>query len=236
MIERLFQSLITGEREQTRELVAEMKEAGLVAEEITNRVYWPTCDMLTQLHRADQITPLAHRYATRLLRSLIDQAQSEYVQREPRGRKVLMFCGLGEADEMAGQIVADLVEADGYELLFGGGGIANDEILEEVGERRPDVLLLFASGSRDAPTISQLIGTLREIGACPNMQIVVAGGVFNRADGLAEEVGADFCARDPYELLHRLDVRSSQYLPRPKKKTKTKTKATSPRRRRKNAA
>jgi hypothetical protein len=33
------------------------------------------------------------------------------------------------------------------------------------------------------------------------MQIVVGGGVFNRAEGLAEEIGADLWASDPLDLI-----------------------------------
>src|SRR5204862_7037140 len=97
-------------------------------------------------------------------------------------------------------------EADGCDMFFGGGGVANDEILAEVGERRPGILLMFASGAPDAPNIRQLIDTIREVGACPNMQIAVGGGVFNRALGLAEEIGVDLWARTPQELLQTLSM------------------------------
>jgi hypothetical protein len=36
------------------------------------------------------------------------------------------------------------------------------------------------------------------------LQIVVGGGVFNRAPGLAEEIGADVSANSPRELLEKL--------------------------------
>jgi methanogenic corrinoid protein MtbC1 len=160
--------------------------------------------MINSLYRADQLATLAHHYATRLLRALVNQAQALYERKPRRGCRILMFSGHGEADELAGQIAADLAEADGYEVFFGGGDVANDEILQEVGERRPQILLMFASSPSDAPNIRQLIDTIRGVGACPEMQIVVGGGVFNRAEGLAEEIGADTWARTPGELLERL--------------------------------
>ena len=52
---------------------------------------------------------------------------------------------------------------------------------------------------------AQLIDSIREIGACPNMQVVVGGGVFNRAQGLAEEIGADLWVKTPRELVEKLD-------------------------------
>jgi hypothetical protein len=42
------------------------------------------------------------------------------------------------------------------------------------------------------------------------MQIVVGGGVFNRAEGLAEEIGADAWASSPTELVECLGLRAQQ--------------------------
>ncbi|MHC4615117.1 MAG: hypothetical protein ACYTAU_16265, partial [Planctomycetota bacterium] len=81
---------------------------------------------------------------------------------------------------------------------------AADEVLAEVGARNPDILLMFASAPGDAPHIRKLIDTIRGIDAHPQLQIVVGGGVFNRAEGLAEEIGADLWAKSPAELLEKL--------------------------------
>ena len=201
----LFQSLVSGDRQASRRLVQQTLELGIDAESLSRDVYWSVLDTLNTLYRNDQVTALSFQYATRLLRSLVDQAQASYRQAESRGRRICMFCGETESDDLAGQRVAALAEADGYEMFFGGGGIANDEILEEVNNRRPDILLLFSSGPRDAPNIRQLIDTIRGVNACPEMQIVVGGGIFNRAPGLAEEIGADLWATSPRELLTSLE-------------------------------
>jgi len=204
LTERLFQSLTCGDRQATRQIVDEAKEGGLSSEELSHNVFWPTMEMISKLYRADQLSTLAHHYATRLLRSLVDQSQAEYEQRARRERSIMLFCGQAEADELAGQMVADLAEADGYTVYFGGGGVANDEILAAIGEQRPDVLLMFASDGSDAPNIRLLIDTIRNVDACPDLQVVVGGGIFNRAPGLAEEIGADVWATSPSELLEKL--------------------------------
>lgn len=206
VVSRLFELLVTGDRGGVRALVEETVEAGVTAEDLAIEVYWPTLEMINSLFRADQLSTLAHHYAIRLLRGVVDRVQARYTQKSRRARTILMFCGSSEADELAGQLVADLVEADGYEIWFGGGGVAADEILAEVGARNPDVLLMFASAPGDAPHIRRLIDTVRTIDACPDLQIAVGGGVFNRAAGLAEEIGADLWATEPRELLSRLDA------------------------------
>ena len=68
-------------------------------------------------------------------------------------------------------------------------------------ENRPDVLLLFASAPGDLPGIRAMIDQIHEIGAVRNLQVVVGGGVFNRAQGLAEEIGTDLWATSPTELV-----------------------------------
>jgi len=206
MVERLFPMLITGDRNGARNTVHDWTEGGLAAETLTQEVYWPLLDMVNDLFRRDQLTTLAHHYATRLLRSLVDQAQACYDQADRNNRSLMLFCGDTEADDLAAQMVADLAEAGGYTVTFGGGGIAYDELLAAVQNQQPDVLLMFSSSASDAPNIRRLIDTIREVGACPNTQIAVGGGVFNRAEGLAEEIGADIWSDTPDGMIHCMNA------------------------------
>jgi len=208
--ERLFPMLVTGDRVGARAIVNEAVESGTSAEELTHECYWPMLDMINLMYREDKMASLAHHYATRLLRSLVDQAQANYEQKPTRERSIMMFCGATEVDDLAAQMVADLAEADGYSVSFGGGGVSWDEIMAEVHTRTPDVLLLFSSAASDAPHIRILIDSIRDIQACPNMQIAVGGGVFNRAEGLAAEIGADLWATTPRELVHSLNTQADR--------------------------
>ncbi|MFM7050717.1 MAG: B12-binding domain-containing protein [Planctomycetota bacterium] len=222
VLEQLFSHLVTGERRAARDLIDTVYTAGIDAETVSKDVFWPTLEAVSSLYRKDQITTLSHHYATRLLRMLVDQAQARYTMNATRSRRVCMFCGPNETEELAGQLVADLLEADGYEVTFAGGGVANDEIKEELTNREPDVLLLFASSAKDAPFIRELIDSLRENGAYANTQIVVGGGIFNRAPGLAEEIGADVHASSPRDLLEKL---TSHAATRNERFTKTTTRS-----------
>jgi methanogenic corrinoid protein MtbC1 len=202
--DRFFTSLISGHRTATRQLVHDLLGDGQPAEKILTHLFWPTLEHIQKLHRADQLTTLAHHYATRLLRSLINQMHPLLEQAPRREKTVLLISGPDESEELASQIAADLIEADGYDLYFPGGGVANDEVVSELGQMNADILIVFGAVSSTVPTTRQLIDRLHSIGACPKLQIVVGGGVFNRADGLAEEIGADLWAKDPKELVSLL--------------------------------
>lgn len=204
MVERLFHLLISGDRPAARTFVGDALSNDVSAEDLTHETLWPAMEMISSLFRSDQLSTLAHHYGTRLLRSLVDQMQPFYKQSRSRNKSILLFCGPSEEEELAATLVTDLAEADGYTVYFGGSGVSNDEVLAEVGRRHPEILLMFASAASDAPNIRQLIDTIREVGANDTMQVVVGGGVFNRADGLAEEIGADLWATSPRELLEVL--------------------------------
>ncbi len=214
LVERFFETLISGNRAAARQVVDECIEADVAADQIIENLFWPALEQIEKLYKQDQLTNLAHNYATRLLRMLADQMQMRLV---PSGqghhRRVLLMCGPTEPNELGGQMAADLLEAGGYDVLFGGGGVANDEIIAQIGEVEPEVLILFSSAPEDLPHLRQLIDKLREIGTCPNMQIVVGGGVFNRAPGLAEEIGADLWATTPIKLVDAVTKKSSRRMP-----------------------
>ncbi len=203
-IERFFETIITGNRQRSRALLAELLATGWTPQRLVTELFWPSYELLNRLFREDQLTTIAHHTATRLLRVLIDQNALRLDHAPARNRKVMAFCGPTDNDEMGAQMAVDLLEAAGFEVTFAGGGVAGDEILAQVNERRPDVLLMFASGPHDLPQIRVLIDTIRDVDACPDVQVAVGAGVFSRCEGLAEEMGADVWACTPMDMVQLL--------------------------------
>jgi len=212
-IEKLFPLLLTGDRKSARSFIGETISAGWSPEEISEDGFWPILESIQTLYRNDQMTSIAYHYATRLLRSLVDQVQAGYTQKVTNNKSILLFCGPSEGDDLAAQIVSDLCEADGWEVKFGGGGVPADEILAETNEYKPDALCMFSSAPSDAPHIRNIIDTIKSIGASPNTQVVVGGGLFNRVEGLAEEIGADLWANSPAELKEKIVTEASRRAP-----------------------
>jgi methanogenic corrinoid protein MtbC1 len=205
LMERFFTSLISGNRPGAREIVDEVLESECSAELIISNLFWPALQQVQNLFRNDQLSELGRHYATRLLRQLVDQMQLRLVQGERRGITAMLVSGDDDSEELAAQMAADLLEADGYTVYYPGGGIANDELVEQLGEIRADKLIIFAAVPATVPYTRMLIDRLHDLNVAPKLQIVVGGGVFNRAEGLAEEIGADLWANSPSELVTALN-------------------------------
>ncbi|MFI4859444.1 MAG: B12-binding domain-containing protein [Phycisphaerales bacterium JB063] len=210
ILDRFFTCLISGDRPGARGVMDELFEADCPADKIASNLIWPTLHNLQTMRRNDQLTALAFNYATRLLRGITDQLQLRFEQKDRRGIKCLVVCGAEESEELAGQLTADLLEADGYEVYFTGGGIANDEIVEQLGQINAQKLVIFGAIPATVPQTRQLIDRLHDIGVCPDIQIIVGGGIFNRAEGLSEEIGADLWANDPLELVEEMNNHPTQ--------------------------
>ncbi len=203
-IETLFELLTAGDRAGARTYTDQARAEGISSRELAADVFWPTYERIDRLFRADQLSVVAHRMATRLLRVLVDQNAAHMHIPTTMTHSILAFCGPNEADEIGAQIAVDLLETEGFSVTFGGGGVPRDEVMDQLHTRRPDFLLTFCSAPADLPMIREMIDSIRAINACPNTRFAVGGGVFNRAEGLAEEIGADIWASDPIELVMAL--------------------------------
>jgi methanogenic corrinoid protein MtbC1 len=190
---RYLQPLLAGRRAECFELIADALRNGLSADELICDVVWPAMAQVERLYRDDRINTATEHMACRINRTAADQLQAHLPKQPPRGRRLLIACADATHEELGAQMVGDLFQADGWEVFLVGGGVPEDEILAMVGQLRPQVLLIFGAHPEAVPITRAMIERIREVGTCPTMNIVVIGGIFNRADGLWREVGADAC-------------------------------------------
>ena len=201
ILERYVRLLVSGHRVECRELIRQQLEKVEDATEIYHTLLWPAMEQVEKLYRSDRINSAAERMATLINRAVADQLQVHLGRRPENGKRMLIACAEGEPEELGSQMCADLFEASGWEVYLLGGGVPNDEILNLVGQLRPDILLVFGTQPTGVPGVRRLIDLIRDIGSNPTMNIMVSGGVFNRAEGLWKEVNADLMARTALEAL-----------------------------------
>jgi methanogenic corrinoid protein MtbC1 len=196
-----LEPLLAGDRSTCRQLVDEAIASGITAYDLLTKLVWPTMELVQSLYRDDRITITNLNLATRLNRALTDQLTARLTPNESKNKKVLIFCGNDEPEELGGQICSDLFEHDGWTVRFAGGGVPEDEVLKLIGDFRPDLLVMFGTLPSGVPAVRKLIDYLREVNSCPEMQVMCCGGIYKRAEGLAEEIGADLYAPDAAEAV-----------------------------------
>lgn len=213
LLTRYMQPLLAGRRAECFGLMRDAVAQGLPAQAAICDVVWPAMAQVERLYRDHRISTLIENMASRINRTVADQLQAYLPHVAPRGQHILITCAPVEAEELGAQMVADLFQADGWEVLFVGGGVPHDELLEQVGQWRPHVLLIFGTQPQGVPDVRKLVTWIREVDVCPSMNIIVSGGVYNRADGLWQEVGADVfaeTARDVLRVANELKPRTTK--------------------------
>lgn len=191
---RYLQPLLAGRRAECFGLINEAVRNGASSRELLCDVIWPAMAQVERLFQDDRINAAVEHMASRINRTVVDQLQLTLGASPSNGKRVMITCADRPQEELGAEIVGDLLQADGWEVYFVGGGVPDDEILATVGQLRPQVLLVFGALPEAVPNTRALIERIREVGTCPTMNIVVIGGIFNRAEGLWREIGADaFC-------------------------------------------
>ncbi len=201
LLERYMGSLLDGHRQECRDVLAEALNAGLEPKSIYKKVVWPAMEHVEHMFRSDRINIATEHMATRISRCVADQLQARLERRPNNGKRILITCADGEPEELGAQMCSDLFEAEGWSVYFVGGGVPNDEILSLVGQLRPEILMIFGTQPAGVANVRKLIDLIRHVGSNPTMNIMISGGVFNRADGLWKEVNADLFAPTAAEAL-----------------------------------
>ena len=194
VIARYLKSLLTGDRNECRTVIEEVLRSGVPAHQVYMDIIWPIMTEIDKLYREDQIDSAQEAFASRINRTIVNQLQNKLPRRANKEKRVVIVTAKSDKAELGGQMMNDLFESDGWETRFLGGTAGNDDVMTFIHGYAPDILLLYGFNGEDAPAVRNLIDTIRGVNAFPEMRIMLSGGVFARAEGLWEEIGADLYA------------------------------------------
>jgi MerR family transcriptional regulator, light-induced transcriptional regulator len=167
---------------------------------------WETARIgVAQEHLATQIT---QTILARLAPTLEDAGST---RADGRPRLALVAGTPGELHAIGSRMVADFLEASGWDVLLLGPDAPAGDILALTRERSPDVVALSTSLSFNLLAAGRVFAALRALQRPP---LLVAGGraYEGRADR-ALVAGADVFAADPEMLVRELALRLDELAP-----------------------
>ncbi len=194
VLEKYLKALLNGDRVASRSVIEEALQCGVPANTVYTDIIWPIMIEIEKLEKMDAITSVQEALATRINRSIVDQLQNKLPRKAQTDKKVVIYSTATEQGELGAQMITDLFESSGWEVRYVGSGVSRDDLVEFTHSYRPDILLVYGMQADKAPQTRQLIDSIKTINACPDMKIMLSGGIFDRAEGLWEEIGADMYA------------------------------------------
>ncbi len=143
----------------------------------------------------DELNVAEEHYATAVTQRLLDEL-SPRIRMPPRDGRLAVVCAApGELHVLGARMVADFLEADGWEVLELGASTPAPDLAELVDGERPDVVALSTATAGSLPGIADVLAHLGRLRPRP---CVVVGGQFWTAETslAAPELGADDVVRD----------------------------------------
>jgi MerR family transcriptional regulator, light-induced transcriptional regulator len=210
VLRRYLEHLLTPDARVAWATIVEALDAGARAEEIYLEVLtpamveigrrWETAEIgVAQEHLATQITQ------TVLARLAPSLEEASAALSGDRRRSAVVSGTPGELHAIGARMVADFLEASGWDVLLLGPDVPAEEIARTAVEHRPDVVALSTSLSFNLLAAGRVFARLRELAEPP---LLVAGG--RAYEGQADRAlvaGADVFATDPGALLRELALR-----------------------------
>jgi methylmalonyl-CoA mutase cobalamin-binding domain/chain len=122
----------------------------------------------------------------------------------PRERRVLVACAEGELHSIGVRMVADFLEADGWDVLFVGALSPPDAVAELAAAQAVDVVALSAALAQRVPEVLRAVEALRRLERVP--VIAVGGQAFGGDRDVALRTGADLYAADAASFVEELAI------------------------------
>jgi len=186
-------AILTGQRKAAltvaKEALRSMSIGGVYSDVLQEAMY-----EVGRLWESGRISVAIEHMATAITQAVMGQLYlSLPASAQVRG-KVVVTGVQGELHQIGAHMVADVLEADGWDVRFLGTNMPHDGILKAIEDHRADRVCISTTMLFNVPKAIRLITDIRAqfVGS----RILVGGAVFRLTPGLWQDIGADGFSAD----------------------------------------
>jgi methanogenic corrinoid protein MtbC1 len=190
--ERYVDALVAGDLASAERLI---EDSGTDVRTLYLQVLQPALYEIGRRWEEAEISVAQEHLATATTQSLMARLAERFETDAPRrDRRVLVACAEGELHSIGVRMVADFLDADGWDVLFVGALSPPSAVAELAAAQGVDVVALSASLAQRIPEIARAVAALRALATVP--VIGVGGQAFGGDAEAALRTGADLYAAD----------------------------------------
>lgn len=189
--EVFLQAILNGRRQAACNILLEALRTGHSLAEIYVEVVQTAMYQVGVLWESNRISVATEHMATAIAQFAMAQIYPLLPPAaERRGRAVVTGVE-GELHQIGANMVADLLEANGWNVQFLGTNLPHGGILAAVEEHQAELVGISATMLFNVPQVRRLVADIRTLGPTRPLRILVGGGAFRSLANPAETVGAD---------------------------------------------
>lgn len=199
-------AVLARDTHRARRVVETALLAGVSVADMYTEVFRPALHEVGHKWALEEINVAQEHFATTITQTLIATLAPESRAVRADGRLAVVTGTPEELHLLGAQMVADLLEREGWEVLSLGAATPAPDLVELVELECPDLVALSASTAGRLPGVAEVLPRLAAVR--PRPLIAVGGGLFTGdAAEVARDLGADLVVSDVRALLATLRER-----------------------------
>ena len=168
-------------------------------EDLVLKVVMRAQAQIGQMWEENRISVLDEHVATAISQAVLAELYRITPRQPPNGIRVVVACVEGEIHELGARACADLLEVNGFDVLFAGATVPSRDLVELCRRAAPQLVGLSVTMSFNVPNLRALVAELRE--GFPELPIAAGGQAFRWHEGLASELNLVSSAQDAAEFV-----------------------------------
>ena len=195
MLNRIREDIIDGRRKGVAADVQKALDGGIKAEDILNQAMIPAMAEVGKLFEEGEFFIPEMLVAARTM-----SAGMEIIKPLLKGSaavscgKVVIGTVAGDLHDIGKNLVALMLEGNGFEVIDLGADVAPEKFVEAIMEQRPQIVALSALVTTTMPAMGKVIEAIAAAGLRDQVKVMVGGAPLSQA--YADSIGADGYSAD----------------------------------------
>jgi methanogenic corrinoid protein MtbC1 len=188
-----LQEILAGKRKPALEIIMDAYHDGYSIPGLYLDVFQEALYEIGRLWERNQITVADEHMGTAITQYVMSNLYQHLEVAETQRGKLVMTGVQGELHQVGANMVADVLESDGWDVMFLGTNIPAEGIMASLHEHKADLFGISSTMYFNIPKVIQLVeATRQEFG--DSVRIMLGGGAFKLLHKLPPELEGCFVA------------------------------------------
>jgi len=175
-------SLLDGDKKQCVQIVTGLLNQDVSLKEIYLDLLQRAMYRIGQMWENKRCMIANEHMATKITESLIELSSEYFSGKNRNGKTALITCVDKEFHELGARMVAGFMEAMGWNIIFIGSNTPQNEIIELIKEKRPDIVGISNNFYINFSRLAKLVAGIKQEN--PGQEIIIGGQAL--AEGKSE--------------------------------------------------
>ena len=197
-----LKEILAGKRKTALEMIMDAYRGGYPITGIYMDVFQEALYEIGRLWETNKITVADEHMGTAITQYVMSNLYQHLEIADERRGKIVMTGVQGELHQVGANMVADVLEADGWDVTFLGTNAPVEGVIQSIRQHAPDLLGISSTMVFNIPKVIQLVETVhQEFG--DSIRIMLGGGAFKTLHKLPQELEGCIVALNLREALDR---------------------------------